>query len=362
MGLRRAAKQGRLRGQQPVVARLGREHASAARAGSLRCAACADLEQPPAPSDRGCPADCAGDVVPLPSQRPCLLELARLAGWDGAVRLRRRRARCRGTEARRPAGGRDAFLFPGRASADDGAADREQPVLVGRARRRRPRHLGAAAAAGTAFTSPARQVSANRSHENLRYVDAVRRRGKMVWSYLYTGVPGTPGFRAVEPLSNPRMYLLWNALEGTDGILYGQGTTNYTAAASRSTASSAAASSSCSIQGGPRRFRARGWSRSATGWRTPRSSRWCGGRAARRRSAAFSAPAASSARAPAASSLRAASAARSSGPTPTHGPCGRTCEHAGANRRRQGNGAKARGPVRRRGQLTHGHRPTQLAA
>jgi Domain of unknown function (DUF4091) len=82
------------------------------------------------------------------------------------------------------------------------------------------------------FTSPARQVTANRARENLRYLDAVRRRGKMVWSYLYTGVPGTPGFRAVEPLSNPRMYLLWNALEGTDGILYGQGTTNFKASAS----------------------------------------------------------------------------------------------------------------------------------
>jgi hypothetical protein len=75
------------------------------------------------------------------------------------------------------------------------------------------------------FTSPG--VTANRSRENLRHVDAVRRRGKMVWSYVYTGIDGTPGFLAVEPLSNPRMYLLWNALEGTDGILYGQGTTNY---------------------------------------------------------------------------------------------------------------------------------------
>jgi hypothetical protein len=76
------------------------------------------------------------------------------------------------------------------------------------------------------FTVPAKQATANRSRQNLRYVDAVRKRGKMVWSYLYSG-PGTPGFRADERLSNPRMYLLWNALEGTDGILYGQGTTNY---------------------------------------------------------------------------------------------------------------------------------------
>lgn len=79
------------------------------------------------------------------------------------------------------------------------------------------------------FTVPARQKTANRASQNLAYIQAVRKRGKDVWSYTYSGVPGTPGFRADERLANPRMYLLWNALEGTDGILYGQGTTNYTA-------------------------------------------------------------------------------------------------------------------------------------
>ena len=34
-------------------------------------------------------------------------------------------------------------------------------------------------------------------------------------------------FTAAEPLSNPRMLMLWNALEAQDGFLYGQGTTNY---------------------------------------------------------------------------------------------------------------------------------------
>ena len=82
------------------------------------------------------------------------------------------------------------------------------------------------------FTVPARSVTANRARENLTYIETVRRRGKDVWSYLYTGVPGTPGFRALESLSNPRMFLLWNALEGTDGVLYGQGTTNYKPSAS----------------------------------------------------------------------------------------------------------------------------------
>ena len=80
------------------------------------------------------------------------------------------------------------------------------------------------------FTVPAREVAANRSRESLKLIESVRKRGSMVWSYTYTGVPGTPGFRATEPLSNPRMFLLWNALEGTHGMLYGQGTTNYKAA------------------------------------------------------------------------------------------------------------------------------------
>ncbi len=30
----------------------------------------------------------------------------------------------------------------------------------------------------------------------------------------YTGTPGTPGLAATEPLTNPRMLMLWNALEG----------------------------------------------------------------------------------------------------------------------------------------------------
>ena len=41
------------------------------------------------------------------------------------------------------------------------------------------------------------------------------------------GVPGTPGYTAAEPLSDPRMFLLWNALEGIKGTLYAQGVTSY---------------------------------------------------------------------------------------------------------------------------------------
>jgi hypothetical protein len=79
------------------------------------------------------------------------------------------------------------------------------------------------------FTVPAEQQKANRARENYTFIGTVRKRGKSVWSYTYSGSAGTPGFAASEPLSNPRMFLLWNALEGTDGALYGQGTTNYTA-------------------------------------------------------------------------------------------------------------------------------------
>ena len=76
------------------------------------------------------------------------------------------------------------------------------------------------------FTSPGH--AASRARESLRHIAAVRRRGTMVWSYTYSAIAGTPGLRADAALSDPRMYLLWNALEGTDGVLYGQGTTNYT--------------------------------------------------------------------------------------------------------------------------------------
>ena len=67
----------------------------------------------------------------------------------------------------------------------------------------------------------------SRARDNLALVTKVRERGKMVWAYTYTGTPGTPGFAATEPLSNPRMLLLWTALEGVQGLLYAQGTTSY---------------------------------------------------------------------------------------------------------------------------------------
>jgi hypothetical protein len=78
------------------------------------------------------------------------------------------------------------------------------------------------------FSNP--KANANRARQNLRFIEDARKAGKMVWSYAYSGIPGTPAYTATEPLSNPRMLQLWNALEGIQGTLYGQGTTTYTQA------------------------------------------------------------------------------------------------------------------------------------
>jgi hypothetical protein len=76
------------------------------------------------------------------------------------------------------------------------------------------------------FTPPAHQRSGNRARELFSSIERIRKRAS-IWSYTYDGVAGTPGFRADEPLSDPRMLLLWNALEGLQGLLYGQGVTSY---------------------------------------------------------------------------------------------------------------------------------------
>lgn len=70
----------------------------------------------------------------------------------------------------------------------------------------------------------------SRSRAYLSMIDKVRAKGAMVWTYTYTGTRGTPGFAATEPLTNPRMFVLWTALEGIEGVLYTQGMTSYTKA------------------------------------------------------------------------------------------------------------------------------------
>ena len=60
-----------------------------------------------------------------------------------------------------------------------------------------------------------------------RYVRDLRRAGKEIWSYTYHGVPGSPGYDATEPLTDPRLFFAWNAIEGTDGTLYADGMVTY---------------------------------------------------------------------------------------------------------------------------------------
>jgi hypothetical protein len=63
--------------------------------------------------------------------------------------------------------------------------------------------------------------------ERLALIQKARRAGKEIWSSTYSGIAGSPGYSAAEPLSDPRVFLLWNALEGIPGTLYAQGTTSY---------------------------------------------------------------------------------------------------------------------------------------
>jgi hypothetical protein len=77
------------------------------------------------------------------------------------------------------------------------------------------------------YTSPGKEKFGNRAHRYIKDIDQARKNGKKIFAYTYNGVPGFPSFSVIEPLSNPRMFVLWTALEGIDGILYGQGMTTY---------------------------------------------------------------------------------------------------------------------------------------
>lgn len=81
------------------------------------------------------------------------------------------------------------------------------------------------------FTVPtATKDGVDNSRLNQRAIATVREAGAAVWTYNYWYANNpTPGYTATEPLSNPRMLELWAALEGIQGVLYGEGTTNYRA-------------------------------------------------------------------------------------------------------------------------------------
>ncbi len=76
------------------------------------------------------------------------------------------------------------------------------------------------------LTAKQQRAHLDRARQSYAFIQQVQARGKMVWSYVYAGT-GTPGFTATEPLSNARMFFLWAALEGIQGILYSEGATSY---------------------------------------------------------------------------------------------------------------------------------------
>ena len=79
------------------------------------------------------------------------------------------------------------------------------------------------------YTNPAQsRRGVSHATQNLRLVNAARRHGRQIWAYTYDAAShSTPGFTATEPLSDPRLFVDWVALEGITGLLYGQGTTTY---------------------------------------------------------------------------------------------------------------------------------------
>ncbi|HET8751540.1 MAG TPA: glycoside hydrolase domain-containing protein [Gaiellaceae bacterium] len=79
------------------------------------------------------------------------------------------------------------------------------------------------------YTNPAQsRRGVSHATQNLRLVNAARHRGRQIWAYTYDAAShSTPGFTATEPLSDPRLFVDWVALEGITGLLYGQGTTTY---------------------------------------------------------------------------------------------------------------------------------------
>lgn len=74
------------------------------------------------------------------------------------------------------------------------------------------------------FSNPAGRL---RERDDYGYIQKVGARGKLVWSYSYSGTPGSPGYSATEHLSDARVFVLWNALEHTTGTLYGENMTAY---------------------------------------------------------------------------------------------------------------------------------------
>ena len=222
LGLRRAEDARGLHVLAQVVARRRREHGQA-EPGIVRRAADPDLEPAGERAATGSPASRRSSSTPgATTCAPCAPSGTRTAGSTGTSRTCTR------------------STSPARGACGSSRSRRRRPTAAGRDRR---------------CSSPATRPPANRflwdgkngddadiwavlsrryygqygdPRGKLAAIARARRAGKMIWSSTYTGVGGSPGYSAAEPLSDPRMFLLWNALEGIQGTLYAQGLTSYT--------------------------------------------------------------------------------------------------------------------------------------
>ena len=311
VGLRRATITQRVHHEPQVVAGLRREH-EGGREARVRCDARFRVEQPNGPGkphrrtgsraepERWC------DYLQL---GPWLLGAAGLARAFGAVSSTRRTSPTSPGSARRAAvEGAPRVLARGEV-ADDRQPGRLRTRSSPTARDGDDLDIWAVLTRRFygRFTSPRRGATVSGSRR--RTIGRVRKSAS-VWSYTYSGVAGTPGLRASEPLSNPRVLVLWNALEGLDGLLYGQGTTTYGSGNPLDCALAQRGVRARSTPAGGSRSRARASSSCATASRTGRSSPQFGSGRVPARSERSSAKPGCSAPAGAARSSRAISAAR----------------------------------------------------
>jgi hypothetical protein len=81
------------------------------------------------------------------------------------------------------------------------------------------------------FATPVEQKGhVDVEHELSSAIATARARGASIWSFTYEALShdlGSPGYAATEPVTDARVFGLWNGLEGTDGTLYADGMTSY---------------------------------------------------------------------------------------------------------------------------------------
>ena len=82
---------------------------------------------------------------------------------------------------------------------------------------------------GTFATPLEQRAGIDASRELQKAIKKADKRGASIWSYTYSAslTAGSPGYAAGEPETNPQVFMLWTAMEGMDGTLYGDGMMSY---------------------------------------------------------------------------------------------------------------------------------------